>query len=461
MIAALAALYAAWREAPQTVTASAAEEVRLESSFTADGVVKGATAKVTSRVMARISALKVKEGDTVSVGQEVATLSDESVSATIQAARAAVASAESASGQARAAMVAAQAKARSAVDTAQAQLLAASAKLRQAMAKSRPEEVEVARHKLEAAKSAHAEAMLAMERARKLLAEGAISVAACQQAETREALLRQELEAARDSYTLVVSEPRREVVDAAKLEVEVARKMLDQAIAGGQDVQVLREAHKVAQMQVLQARSNLNVAMASLDDLKLAAPIRGVVTKRHLEIGDMAMPGSPVVEIVDSSGAYIEGEMSDEDQAKARVGEKVQVTSSALPGKVFSATIVSIAASAELKPDVSIRTRIVRFRVRLDQPNALLVVGSEVDIEGKHIPDEAVLTIPSGALVFLNDQTGVWVVADGATRFVKVTTGRMTPERVEILSGLKPGDQVVTSNKAQLHEGKAVRVRLP
>lgn len=443
---------------PPSVDVVVATEQSIHTTFTADGVVKGITVSVSSRVAARIESIAVNEGDSVKSGQLLVTLADDEIQANIKMALSSVRLARSAHNQSLVATRTAEEQAQSAIRTAQAQFKSAMARLAQAKAGNRPQEIELARHQLEAARAAHLEAKHAAERARKLYEGGAVSLAAYEAAATREAVAKEEFESAQDAYELVKAGPRAEAVAAAEEEVKVAHAAVAQAESGRREVDVLRAATLVAAARVAEAQSALRRIQSDLGDLNLASPTTGVISKRRLEPGDLASPGMPILEVVDSRGKYIEGEVSDEDIGKANVDDKVTVSTAAYPGRNFPATITQVAPSAELKPDVAVRTRIVRFRVKLDGPYTGFKVGMEVDIEGRSTSTLSSLTVPADALVFSGNETAVWIFESGKVRLASVKTGVTTPTLVEILSGLKAGDQVVVTGKEALTEGQTVRL---
>lgn len=458
-IGAIATWFFARTSKPLDVQLATVSEQRIETSFTADGEVKGAMVHVAPRVIARIASIEVQEGDAVRPGQVLVRLADPDSPAAVDSALAAVQSSVSAHRQAGEAVRAAEAKVNAAIRTAQAQVNAAKARLAQAKAGNRPQEIEVARHRAEAARASYDEAQKAAARARRLFEEGAVSRAAYEAAATREALAKQDLESALDALDLARAGPTPESVATSEMELEVARRALNQAQTERREVDVLRSAAAVAWSRVLEAQSALKRAQAGMQELTLTSPTVGVVAKRALEPGDLATPGLPILTLVDDRRKYIEGEASDEDIGKAQVGDEVSVSAAAYPGRTFPATITHLAAAAELKPDVSIRTRIVRFRVQLKGSDAGFRVGMEVDIEGRHRSERPVLSVPTDALAFAGNETAVWVVREGKVRLTPIKVGVITPTVAEALSGLKAGDRVVVSGKEALTDGAAVRER--
>ncbi len=388
-------------------------------------------------------------------------MTDDDALARIRSAASAVDTALSVHRQAQTALLAEQAKVGAAEKTALAQLDAANAKLDQAKTGARAQEIEVSRHKVKAAQVALDEAMKSASRARELYEAGALALVTCEAAETKAALARQDLEAATDAYDLVRSGPRPVDIALAQKDVEIARRAVDEVRAGRMRLGVQRLEVVVAQTRVQEARAALAVARAALADLVLKAPNAGRIQRKNLERGDIATPATPVLEIVDARGTEVEGELGDADASKAVVGDEVTVTAANYPGREFRGRITQVAAAGELKPDVSVRTRIVRIRVRLESPDPGFMAGTQVDIEGKSVVATPVLVVPSDAMAISGTNVFVWVISKGKVSQQSIRIGRTTPQWIEILAGVGAGDRVVVKGKERLVSGQTVRVEVP
>lgn len=447
-----------WRE-PLVVTVAPAVEAPIETSFTADGVVKGIQINVASKIPATILRIHVQEGDRVQAGQTLITLADADADHGVRMAEASVASARRALEEANSRVAAVEAQVSSGIEAARAQLKTAEAELARVRAGPRKQEIELARHDLESAKAAHEEARRRAARMRALYQQGAVSQADLESVETQEAMAKQALDAASDAYELVLAGARPEELRIATSQVEQARAGLRQAEAGHRDVDAMRASAEVARSRVAEANAGFERAQSARAELTLTAPRAGVITRRWLEPGDRCQPGGTIVELLDPRTTYLEGEISDEDLSKARQGDAVTVTTAAFPGRTFEARIVLLGQAAELKPDVAVRTRILRVRIQLVEPNPDFKVGMEVDIEGKRSTAKPVLVIPSEALVFAGNEPSVWVAENGIVRAQRIKTGIITPYQVEVLEGVRLGEQVVIDQKERLTDGQRVRVR--
>jgi len=161
---------------------------------------------------------------------------------------------------------------------------------------------------------------------------------------------------------------------------------------------------------------------------------------------------------VDPRDLWISADVADEDAAKVQRAQEVIVTAPAFPGRRFRGRITGVATAAETKPDVAIRTRIVRVTIRLDEGVTLLRPGLEVDVEGTANVVASALVVPSDAVLLRDDRTAVFVVEDGTARLRDVRLGYSSVELTEILGGLRDGDLVVVRGKDGLADGRRVRI---
>lgn len=252
-----------------------------------------------------------------------------------------------------------------AVAQAEAALAAAQATLAQVQAGPRPQEVGAAQAGL-----AGAEAQLAMLKAgatqeQITAARGAMETArfALQQAqaaydevswlnnrmELPQALALQqataEYEIASANYQALLRGPSAEEIAAAQAEVDRARASLELLEAGATPEQVA-----VAQAQVTQAELAVSQAHSALDDSSLRAPFAGTVGALRVREGEMVTLGAPVLTLGDVSNFKIETtDLNEIDLYLVRVGQKVDLTFDALPGRSIRGTVTKIAPMANME----------------------------------------------------------------------------------------------------------------
>ena len=184
----------------------------------------------------------------------------------------------------------------------------------------------------------------------------------------------------------------------------------------------------------------------------LLAPQSGVVTERSVYVGQYIDQGQRLLTIVDASVLWFRFDVYERDLAWLRTGQKLEVTTAAVPGKKFPAIISFI------EPMLNEATRTVKVRADIDNPMVSangdrqreLRFGMYADGRLKaEIP--SIISVPRSAILFPGATAYTYVEKGGGAyerRIVKV--GRQGGDRWEILAGLSDGDRVVVSGNVLL-----------
>jgi cobalt-zinc-cadmium efflux system membrane fusion protein len=178
----------------------------------------------------------------------------------------------------------------------------------------------------------------------------------------------------------------------------------------------------------------------------VASPIAGTVTQRAVgvgqNIGSVTNGGvSPAFVVSDLSTVWLVGNVREDDALRARPGEPVEVRVAAAPGRVFTATVDYVS------PTVDPTTHRLAVRASLANTDGALrpeMFASFGVYTG--VSTQAVLA-PEEAVIFEGDTARVWVAhpANRALELRQIKAGMVGDGQVEVLSGLKAGEQVVTS----------------
>ncbi len=453
-------VYAQWSRSGGPVRVEVARVSRgpLTASFTADGVIRGKTVNIATKVAARVEAILVREGQQVQPGSVLVRLDARDLRAGQNEAEAALRAARAGVRQAEAALALARQQVGAREAQAEAALRGAEAQLQQLRAGARPQEVAQAQQQVEQARANVTAAQGALQRARDLHARGAIARADLDEAEARHEIARAQFRAASEALDMIRAGARIEELAAAKAQVDAARAGVEAARSARGEIRLRETDAEAARARVLQAEAAVLAAAALLDGATLRAPFAGVVSRIGVEVGELVSPGLAVATLFDPADLWIAADVADEDAAKAQNSPDVTVTVPALPGQRFRGRIEELAPQAELKPDAALRTRVVRIKVRLLEGVDLLRPGLEVDVEGEGTMVPEALSVPGDALLFRDNRNVVFLVEGDVARLREVRVGYMTPAAAEILDGLKEGDLVVVGGKDTLQDGRRVRV---
>ncbi|MGM0402279.1 MAG: efflux RND transporter periplasmic adaptor subunit, partial [Thermodesulfobacteriota bacterium] len=208
---------------------------------------------------------------------------------------------------------------------------------------------------------------------------------------------------------------------------------------------------ELARTQEMQARSNLAISVKDLSDALVVAPISGTVSRRMLEPGEMASPGTPVIRIDDLSLVEISAFLPENLYARV-LPEKTRLSA------VVQSVRIEEAPVAVKNPVIHAKLRSFEIQARLQDPPKGVVPGAMADVtvllqerQGLGAPREAVLQRRQGPVIF--------TVADGRARMLPVQTGLETNGWIEITGeGIAEGMPVVRMGQEQLNDGAAVRM---
>jgi membrane fusion protein, heavy metal efflux system len=233
----------------------------------------------------------------------------------------------------------------------------------------------------------------------------------------------------------------------ARTQLDRAKGLYEKGAISLNEQQVAQDAADKAKVDVDTTAEKLRVlGSPNLDQptgiIEIRAPISGVITDQQITAsgGVQGLSSPNAFTISDLSNVWILCDVYENDLSKVRVGQKAEVTLNAFPGKSFTGIIGNIGAVL----DPNLRT----VKVRLEVHNSGQMRPGMFVTAVFHGQDSRKLAaVPATAILHLHDRDWVYVSA-GANKFrlVEITGGDMLPGNLqEILSGISPGQQVVTN----------------
>jgi membrane fusion protein, multidrug efflux system len=248
----------------------------------------------------------------------------------------------------------------------------------------------------------------------------------------------------------------------AELDVREIQAKLDQAFAVRQQAEndlkrseSLRSRQVItpAEFEAVQSRHEVAVAAATeaetmLGYAKITAPFDGVVIRKLADVGDLAAPGKPLIELEDPRVLQFEAAVPEALIDKVKLGARfpVHVLSNELDGIV-----------SEIAPSADSNSR--TFLVKLDFPSSVDLRAGQFGRVAIPVSETKVLRAPATAVVQRGQMELVFVVVNKHAQLRLVKTGRRFGDQIELLSGVSPGEQVVTENAASLVDGQPVEPR--
>jgi RND family efflux transporter MFP subunit len=265
-------------------------------------------------------------------------------------------------------------------------------------------------------------------------------------AEPYELALRQ----ARAGLDLARAERRQTEADLAR-----ARDLRGKQVVAQQAVERLETQLAVARAREAQAAESVHRAELDLRRTTVRAPYAGAVVRRLADEGTTALRQPQTIVVVLQETHELEGRATipEAHASTVRVGDRALVHVEGHPRPIE--TEISAVGDA-----VDPSTRTYEVQMRVPNPDHRLKAGVFAEVEIEAQPREDVLLVPRGAVRTEEGRTRVLVVRDGRAVAVPIEVGAITPDAVEVFSGLEEGERVIVGEEAQtVAPGMTVRER--
>jgi RND family efflux transporter MFP subunit len=250
----------------------------------------------------------------------------------------------------------------------------------------------------------------------------------------------------------------------AQLNVRESQAKLDQALAtreqAERDLKRFSEllTNKVitpAEFESAQTRQRLAEAavveaQSMLDYSKITAPFAGVITRKLADVGDLAAPGKPLLEMEDSSALRLEAEVPEALGGKLQLGMNLPVHISALTNELTGSI-------SEMSPAIDPNSR--TFLVKLDLPSDPALRTGQFGHAAVPVAEIKVLRVPEAAVLQRGQMELVFVVVSNKAQLRLVKTGKRIGNEVELVSGISQGEQIVAEGAAGLVDGQSLQVK--
>jgi RND family efflux transporter MFP subunit len=207
------------------------------------------------------------------------------------------------------------------------------------------------------------------------------------------------------------------------------------------------------ELQYRMAEQQLVMARRAFNDTRIKAPINGIVSARYADVGatvNNMQSGSVVATIVDVSSLKVRILVAEKDVVRLRVGDRVRVTSELYPNEEFQGTIASVSEKGDEAHTYAVEVRMPR--------TTKLKPGMFARVGFSHREQRSSLVIPRESIVGSISDARVFVINDNIVQLRPVVLGADINGNLEVRSGLKAGERVVTSGLNMIKDGASVRV---
>ena len=191
---------------------------------------------------------------------------------------------------------------------------------------------------------------------------------------------------------------------------------------------------------------------------KIYAPFDGVVTARNTDIGDLINSGSAggvksdLFHIAQPGTLRVYVNVPEEYSQGIKVGMTADLSLAEFPGRKFPGKLVRTAEA------INLTTRTLLIEIDVNNPAGELLTGSYAEVHLKVPTEASTLLLPVNTLIFRSQGLRVGVVKDGKVELAAVTPGRDSGNQIEIVSGVKPDDQVIINPPDSIVSGQRVEI---
>jgi membrane fusion protein (multidrug efflux system) len=210
-----------------------------------------------------------------------------------------------------------------------------------------------------------------------------------------------------------------------------------------------------------QSDANVDEIKATIARKTIRAPFTGVLGIRKVNVGQYLAAGNPIVQLQSLDPIYVNIGIPQQDAPQVKIGRTLRITSDELPGQTFAGHVTAIDSVVDQT------TRNIQVQATMSNPNGKLRPGMFVQADLSLGGSRSVITVPASSISYAPYGDSVFIVSDmknakGETyrgvrqQFVKVDGAR--GDQVAVVSGINPGDEVVTSGTFKLRNGSAVQV---
>ena len=255
---------------------------------------------------------------------------------------------------------------------------------------------------------------------------------------------------------------KREVIskkeqDAADMEYSVAEAQL---ASSQQQLKLLRdgarqEVRDATRAKLREMEAILEQERTRLKDTKIIAPFRGEISRKYVDAGAFVSPSAPptpLVTLVHTEILKIVANVLEKDVPLLKPGMKAKIRAESYPGRVFEGRVEKINSTLDIS------TRTLQAEVYIPNPDRSLKPGMFANVEMVLLEKSQTLVLPREAILEADREMSVFVV-DGKQAVRRlITIGYEQDRMVEILTGLKEGDQVVVKGQQSIKDGTTIRI---
>ena len=208
-----------------------------------------------------------------------------------------------------------------------------------------------------------------------------------------------------------------------------------------------------ARQEVVRLKADQDALRQQRNNLRLLAPVDGVLTSRDVEAGSTVIAGQSVVKLIEPDSLWVKVRL---DQGRSRglaAGQAASIALRSNPGMPLTGKVVRIEPVSDSVTEE--RITLITF----DQIPPGLSIGEMAEVTVQTAANQSGLTLPNAAIKQTPEGSGVWKLRDGKPAFVAIKLGGSSLDgTVQVLEGLGAGDEIIVHSERELSEGSRVKV---
>jgi len=232
----------------------------------------------------------------------------------------------------------------------------------------------------------------------------------------------------------------------ARTQVDAVQKQFESAEAN------LASIKEGAALQIDLAQGQLDSVQAQISNTIITAPIAGTINQKYVEVGEMAMAGSPIANIVNTQGIEIELSLTEFDIGKVFIGQEAKVSLSAYSDEEFIGQVYYVSSVADSM------SKKFPIKIQLDNKDGRIKAGMVADVKIITAKQENVLTIPKSAVFVEDGVEKVYAVENSMIKIKNIKTESANDNELKVIEGLIEGDEIVIEGNYELKEGDKVNI---
>ena len=246
----------------------------------------------------------------------------------------------------------------------------------------------------------------------------------------------------------------------AELNFERSKNLFARQLLAKQALDDAESRYLAAEAQIdlskallMQADARLQELRINLQNTNVTSPVDGFVGKRNVDPGAMVSQNSPIASVVDISKLKMVVNVVEKDIRLVTVGDRGDVDVDAYPGEKFRGRIARVA------PVLDPATRTATMEIEIVNNDKRLKPGMYARVSLTVEERKDTLVAPKSAVIDFENQRGVWMPnEDNRAKFMPVVLGIEDLDRIEIKSGLKEGDKIVTTGATAVRNNDQLMV---